>query len=1590
MKINSFKKFSCIVLSTLITTSLLLSHLAGIIPDAVNIVHADETHDHSTWDAWGDEDDETTPMPNEAGSYYLIGNVELTETWTVPDGTINLCLNGYSIKAMGDFCTITVNNYSILNIYDESENNGKITHAENAMGCGVEVNGGELTLYGGNVSGNTNDDGGGVYVFGGSLTISGGNISGNKADLLGGGVYIGSASLTIFSGTISNNEAGDSGGGVFCAYSLFRMNGGSISENTCSDGDGGGLCFSISPITISGGDISGNTTLNGNGGGIYTSTHTTNNGDLTISGGTIKNNKAISKEDGVAGYGGGIYIEDGSFYMSGGTVKENDASSAGNNAYIGGYFEPSDKAVIEGGLVSNTYTTICYDSNCGTGEMTSKFIKKGDKVNLWLNGFEREDYLFSGWNTKYDGTGTAYADVAEVTVDSDEGLTLYAQWADGHKDHEEQDDEHGNCHDGWIAWTDEISLPSIPGCYYLTTDVTLNGEWDVPAGTTNLCLNGYRIVQSADGCDTIEIPGGATLNLYDVKDNSGVITHLKDDNGLIRGRGISVNYGTFNMYGGSISGNKITGHGSNGGGILDHYGVVTISGGKITQNETDWSGGGISAMSGKLTITDGEISDNVAHNDGGGVDVNVDDVTPIVISGGKIIGNKADHFGGGVTIWDGKPEISGGVISDNVASLGGGIYIHDDKQLTMRGGVISDNKAVVAESSRNSGFGGGICSKGKLTLNGGTVTDNTQESKALSTGYNVLIYPGNGTLVLAGGSAVNGGLYADGFSLVCLYSNEKNDGTDAATSQIVPANVEIKLFPNSFSRAGYDFTGWNTKADGSGTAYADEQKLKIASHDELKLYAQWAEHHKDHDEQDNETDGSHHKGWTAWKDDKNLPTTSGSYYLTTDVNLTDCWEVPQGATNLCLNGHNIARTNDGDVIRIQSGATLNLYDESDYSGTITHSKGNNNESLEGIGVYVDGTFNMYGGSISGNHTINCGGGVYIANGTLKFYDGAISNNIAQSGGGVYVETGTLTMTGGTITNNEANGKETNGAGYGDGVYCSGTYNLSGGTVTGNTASTAGLNIYIYGSGIFNPSGNVVIDGGLVSDTCTTICYDSNGGSGTMASELINKDENVILSKNSFTRKDSVFIGWNTEKDGTGDSYADEATVSVSADEGLTLYAQWVPDKYLITFVDDDGTVLQSKDVAYDTMPKYTGTKTPTKAPDAENTYIFAGWTDGTAEYGLTDNLPAAKEVKIYKPVFSSKINEYTITFKSDGKVISANDYPYGTVADDIVVPADPAIDPTAQYTYTFKGWSPSISNVTGDATYIAQFSTTVNQYTITFVDEDGTVLQKGLVDYGEIPEFKGTTPTKKATAQFTYTFSGWTSELSEVTGDATYTATYKYTVNEYTIKFINEDGTVLQTGKVLYGEMPVYNGSIPEKAADDKYTYIFSGWNCEITKATGDATYTAVFMKITKPISYYLKNFTGDGLGGDIVVVFGRSVDDANAISYLDRVETDGNVLTMNKEYTAESGSVIITLKKEYLDTLSEGTHKLTVYFKDGIFVTLDYTVKHVNNEAAGSVPSTGEMISKTLFIGGACVLLAVTLTGSMIVNKKKRKTEDA
>lgn len=90
---------------------------------------------------------------------------------------------------------------------------------------------------------------------------------------------------------------------------------------------------------------------------------------------------------------------------------------------------PEKNVTVKAAFKANTLVTtyaITFDANGGTGSMDKLSAEAGSTATLTANAFKRNGYTFAGWNTAKDGSGTAYADKAEVKVEGD--MTLYAQW----------------------------------------------------------------------------------------------------------------------------------------------------------------------------------------------------------------------------------------------------------------------------------------------------------------------------------------------------------------------------------------------------------------------------------------------------------------------------------------------------------------------------------------------------------------------------------------------------------------------------------------------------------------------------------------------------------------------------------------------------------------------------------------------------------------------------------------------------------------------------------------------------------------------------------------------------------------------------------------------------------------------------------------------------------------------------------------------------------------------------------------------------------------------------------------------------------
>ena len=121
------------------------------------------------------------------------------------------------------------------------------------------------------------------------------------------------------------------------------------------------------------------------------------------------------------------------------------------------------------------------------------------------------------------------------------------------------------------------------------------------------------------------------------------------------------------------------------------------------------------------------------------------------------------------------------------------------------------------------------------------------------------------------------------------------------------------------------------------------------------------------------------------------------------------------------------------------------------------------------------------------------------------------------------------------------------------------------------------------------------------------------------------------------------LSWNTMADGTGTHYDADYLFDITTD--LELYAEWTC--YTVTFVDDDedSTVLDTSIWAPGETPVY-GQAEPTKAPDAQYTYTFSGW---------SPSITAVDRDQEYVAQFNSTTNQYTAT-------ISVSPSGYGTVS----------------------------------------------------------------------------------------------------------------------------------------------------------------------------------------------------------------------------------------------------------------------------------------------------------------------------------------
>lgn len=338
-------------------------------------------------------------------------------------------------------------------------------------------------------------------------------------------------------------------------------------------------------------------------------------------------------------------------------------------------------------------------------------------------------------------------------------------------------------------------------------------------------------------------------------------------------------------------------------------------------------------------------------------------------------------------------------------------------------------------------------------------------------------------------------------------------------------------------------------------------------------------------------------------------------------------------------------------------------------------------------------------------------------------------------------------------------------------------------------------------------------------------------------------------------------------------------------------------------------------------------------------YSLKGWNtkiDGSGTSYTTSSKFPTKNLTLWS---QWEIDKHKATFLNyDGSVFKTLNVDYGSTPSISDIPTKPDSE---RYHYDFSHWE-NLGPILGDTTYNPVFTPRTRYYKIIWQNYDGTKLEEDSLPYEEIPVYEGPIPTKPATAQYTFTWSGWNIEIAPVTANITYTATFTNTTNTYDVTWKNWDGTIIKVDEdIPYGDVPVFDYELPTKESTAQYSYTFFDWDATpgddspsgIEAVKGHITYTAVYTATVR--SYNLNLNTSEEnsgfLQGDGVYEYGTAVAITTFpkpgyafMGWSDGVKDRTRVITITGEstYTAIYKKIgmylnTIPIKEVYLDTIN-------------------------------------------------------------------------
>ena len=473
-------------------------------------------------------------------------------------------------------------------------------------------------------------------------------------------------------------------------------------------------------------------------------------------------------------------------------------------------------------------------------------------------------------------------------------------------------------------------------------------------------------------------------------------------------------------------------------------------------------------------------------------------------------------------------------------------------------------------------------------------------------------------------------LYAQWIENQYIVIFDKNGGTGTMANQSIVIDETTPLTANAYTRTGYTFKEWNTKADGTGTKYTDKQGVKNLSTTpgtRITLYAMWTPNK--YTIKYNANGGSGSVADQSATYDQNVTLSSSAFsrtgykfngYNTKADGTGDNYSAGQSVKNLTA-------TNNGTVTLYVKWAPITYklkFDPNSGTGSMSDQSFNYDEekeitansftktgyTFEKWNTKADGSGDSYNNKQKVKNLTSTDGktitlfAIWYKNYYYIAYDknggtGEIEKEKVYFDDNATIKNNTFTRTGYHFKewNTKADG--------------TGTKYTEGQTVK-NLLSTVGETYQLYA---------------IWEANTYTIKFDGNKGTGSMQDLSATYDQNITLTDNAFTRNGYTYEGWNTKADGTGTAYTNKQSVkNLTATNGGTavLYAQWKPITYTITYNLDGGT--NSPDNPSEYTPE---TNTITLKEPTKDLYVFTGWTGSNGE-------EQQKTVKIEKGSYGNK------------------------------------------------------------------------------------------------------------------------------------------------------------------------------------------------------------------------------------------------------------------------------------------------------------------------------------------------------------------